>query len=90
MMYFVKPIVCDYGVYEEGKDEPVCICNLKSNADLIVDILKADSGQECAYGYDVYPDAKYECKKKEEPVWKQPGWNLKKWMDYEKKKGEQI
>ena len=40
--YFVKPIVCDYAVYEVGNPDMICMCNIRSNAELIADILNAD------------------------------------------------
>lgn len=59
MEYTIKPIVCDYAVIRIGTDEIVCICNIKRNAELIVDILNGDTDNSCAYSYDVYPNAKY-------------------------------
>lgn len=40
--YEVKDVVCDYGVFEDGKLIPQLILNSKSNAELIVKILEAD------------------------------------------------
>ena len=60
MSYFFKPIVCDYGVYEHGNPEMICMCNIRRNAELIADILNADSAErQIAYDYSVYPNAKY-------------------------------
>lgn len=44
MMYIVKSVVCDYGVYEKtGNEEKLIeICNSLSNAELIADILNTD------------------------------------------------
>ena len=39
-VYTVKPVVCDWGVYENGKLKVVV--NSYSNAQLIVDILNVD------------------------------------------------
>ncbi len=64
MNYIVKPIVCDYAVIRAGAGM-VCICNIKRNAELIADILNADSNDECAHSYDKYPYAKYKIAKAE-------------------------
>ena len=61
--YFVKPIVCDYGVYECGEKEMVCMCNIRTNAEIIADVLNADSDVECAHYYPAYPNAKFICRK---------------------------
>jgi hypothetical protein len=37
----------------------MCICNIRKNAELIADILNADTDSRCAYFYGVYPNAKY-------------------------------
>ena len=63
--YFVKPIVCDYAVYEVGKPDMICMCNIYSNAVLIADILNADLSEPTAYGYSCYPNAKFTVSKKE-------------------------
>lgn len=65
MKYMVKPIVCDYEVIETGNPNPICICNIKRNAELIADILNGDTDNSCAYSYDVYPNAKYKVVKAE-------------------------
>lgn len=65
MQYYVAPVVCDFGVYESGTNNLVCICNLKGNAELIADVLRADGLEEIAYGYSVYPNAKYKIVKAE-------------------------
>lgn len=65
MEYIVKPIVCDYAVVRVGEGT-VCICNIKRNAELIADILNADSDNSCAYAYDKYPYAKYKVMKAED------------------------
>ena len=65
MEYIVKPIVCDYAVVHVGEGT-VCICNIKRNAELIADILNADSDNSCAYSYDLYPNAKYKIIKAED------------------------
>lgn len=48
MMYIVKSVVCDYGVYEKSvfnnKEKLIVICNSLSNAELIADILNTDLG----------------------------------------------
>lgn len=59
MKYTIKPIVCDYAVIRIGTDEIVCICNIKRNAELIADILNADTNINCANSYDVWTNAKY-------------------------------
>lgn len=41
MKYEIKEVVCDYGVYEDGK--LILILNDYINAKLIVDILETDS-----------------------------------------------
>ena len=64
MKYTVSPIVCDYYVHELGKKDIICICNIKSNADLIADILNADNYNSVAYEYSTFPYAKFTCKKK--------------------------
>ena len=63
--YFVKPIVCDYAVYEIGNPDMICMCNIRSNADLIADILNADLSEQIAYGYSCYPNAKFTVSRKE-------------------------
>jgi len=40
-MYVVKPVVCDYGLYEDKK--LLLICNSSRNAQLIKSILEKDS-----------------------------------------------
>ena len=42
--FIVKPIVCDYGVYNTEKPEMICLCNIKRNAELIAAVLEADQG----------------------------------------------
>lgn len=59
MKYTIKPIVCDYAVICVNTSKILCICNIKRNAELIADILNADSDNECAYFYGAYPHAKY-------------------------------
>lgn len=46
MGYYVKPIVCDYGVYRDYNNELCLVCNRKANAELIVKILQVDNGDE--------------------------------------------
>lgn len=43
--YYVDGIVCDYGVFypNETENELICLCNFKSNAVLIADILNVDN-----------------------------------------------
>lgn len=65
MKYSVKPIVCDYAVIYTYTGVMVCMCNIKRNAELIADILNADSENSCAYSYDAYPYAKYKVVKAE-------------------------
>ena len=75
MNYTIKPIVCDYAVIRLGEGI-VCICNIKRNAELIADILNADTEDSCAYSYEKYPFAKYKIVKAESeelpPVTPQP------------------
>ena len=63
MKYKVKPLVCDYAVIYMETGKIVCVCNIKSNAELIADILNGDAENSCAYSYDIYPYAKYKVKK---------------------------
>ena len=65
MKYTIKPIVCDYAVIFVETGKIICICNIKSNAELIADILNGDDDYSCAYSYDVYPYAKYKVVKAE-------------------------
>lgn len=65
MKYAIKPIVCDYAVIFVNTGEIMCICNIRRNAELIADILNADTDNSCAYSYDVYPNAKYKVVKAE-------------------------
>lgn len=65
MDFTVKPIVCGYAVIHVNTGRIVCICNINRNAELIADILNADSDNSCAYSYDVYPNAKYKIVKAE-------------------------
>ncbi len=65
MNYKVKPIVCDYGVIEIGNPNPICICNIKRNAEVIADILNGDADNSCAYSYECYPYAQYKIVKVE-------------------------
>ena len=65
MKYVIKPIVSDYAVISVDESKIMCICNIKRNAELIADILNADSDNECAYSYDIYPYAKYKIVKAE-------------------------
>lgn len=58
-MYIIKPIVCDYAVINTDTQKIMCICNIRKNAELIADILNADTDSRCAYFYGVYPNAKY-------------------------------
>ena len=49
MIYFVNPVVCDYGVFERTftkEDKLIAICNAKDNADLVAEILNADLSHE--------------------------------------------
>lgn len=64
MKYIIKSVVCDYAVVHISGGL-VCICNIKRNAELIADILNADTDNSCAYSYDVYPNAKYKVVKAE-------------------------
>lgn len=63
MDYVVKHMVCDYAVINVNERKIMCICNIRRNAELIADILNADSDNECAYSYDIYPYAKYKVDK---------------------------
>lgn len=44
MRYIVKSVVCDYGIYQKNDNQEtlIDICNSKSNAELIADILNTD------------------------------------------------
>jgi len=48
MKYFVKPVVCDYGIFwiDGGKQELIDICNVKSNAEMVAEILNTDNNHE--------------------------------------------
>ena len=49
MVYCVKPVVCDYGVFErtfDKEDKLITICNSLDNANLVVKILNADLRHE--------------------------------------------
>lgn len=48
MRYIVKSVVCDYGVFEktDNGEKLIEICNSKSNAELIADILNTDLKNE--------------------------------------------
>lgn len=48
MRYFVKPVVCDYGIYrlDDGKLELIEICNSSSNAEMVAEILNSDDKHE--------------------------------------------
>ena len=77
MKYKVKPLVCDYAVIYMETGKIVCVCNIKSNAELIADILNGDAENSCAYSYDIYPYAKYKVKKaewREHEITKKKGW----------------
>lgn len=63
MNYIIKPIVCDYAVIEVNTSNIICICNLQRNAELIADVLNADSDAEMAHYYGRYPYAKYKITK---------------------------
>lgn len=52
MGYYVKPIVCDYGVYNDYDNELCLVCNRKSNAELIVKILQVDNGDDAEHHHD--------------------------------------
>ena len=65
MKYTIKSIVCDYAVIHVDTSKIMCICNIKRNAELIADILNADTDNSCDYSYDVYPNAKYKVVKAE-------------------------
>jgi len=66
MNYTIKPIVCDYAVIDVDTSKIMCICNIRRNAELIADILNADSDRECAYFYGYYKNAKYKIIDKKE------------------------
>lgn len=57
MNYIIKPIVCDYAVISVNTSKIMCICNIRSNADLITDILNADCDREMACYYGRWPYA---------------------------------
>lgn len=45
MNYFVKPVVCDYGIYrldDNGERKLIDICNSLSNAEMVAEILNSD------------------------------------------------
>ncbi|QCP34928.1 hypothetical protein AR1Y2_1474 [Anaerostipes rhamnosivorans] len=44
MRYDVRPVVCDYGVFEDGR--LILICNCSKNALLIQKILQTDCERE--------------------------------------------
>lgn len=48
MRYTVKSVVCDYGVFgkTDNEEKLIDICNSKSNAELIADILNTDLKNE--------------------------------------------
>ena len=48
MIYYVKPIVCDYAVVEKTdiEEKLVAICNSLSNANLVAEILNKDLNNE--------------------------------------------
>lgn len=49
MNYFVKPVVCDYGVYwvgDNGERKLIVICNSLSNAEMVAEILNSDEKHE--------------------------------------------
>lgn len=72
MKFVIIPIVCGYAVID-NTSETVCVCNIKRNAELIADILNGDADNDCAYSYDVYPNAKYKIVKAEgEAHWIMP------------------
>ena len=52
MGYYVKPIVCDYGVYNDYDNELCLVCNRKANAELIVKILEVDNGNDAEHHHD--------------------------------------
>lgn len=52
MGYYVKPIVCDYGVYNDYNNELCLVCNRKANAELIVKILQVDNGDDAEHHHD--------------------------------------
>ena len=62
-LFKVKPIVCDYEAYEVGTSGSICICNIRTNAELIADILNADQFEDEAYSYLNYPKAKFKFKR---------------------------
>ena len=65
MKFIIRPIVCDYAVICLDTGRVMCICNIRSNAELIADILDADNDNSYAYSYDRYPFAKYKVVKAE-------------------------
>lgn len=45
MTYFVKPVVCDYGIFRlenDGTHTLIDICNVRDNAEIVAEILEAD------------------------------------------------
>ena len=54
MKYFVKPVVCDYGIFwiDGGKRELIAICNVKSNAEMVAEILNSDDNHEVWNRYE--------------------------------------
>ena len=62
-LFKVKPIVCDYEAYEVGTSGSICICNIRTNAELIADILNADQFEDEACSYLNYPKAKFKFKR---------------------------
>ena len=49
MVYCVKPVVCDYGIFErtfDKEDKLIAICNSLDNANLVAKILNVDHRHE--------------------------------------------
>lgn len=63
-LYTVKKIVCDYGVVSPY-EKVICICNCRSNAEYIADILNADSSEQTAYTYNSYKSRKWDIRERE-------------------------
>ena len=62
-LYTIKQIVCDYAVVSPY-EKIICICNCRSNAEYIADILNADSSEQTAYTYNSYISRKWDIRER--------------------------
>lgn len=82
MGYYVKPIVCDYGVFHDWDNKLCLVCNRKSNAELILKILEVDNGDDAEHHHDkVCRDYEPDCTRK-------PLERILERLDTERKKPE--